>query len=435
MLLIENEFVELKAKVVDDICKEIIAFANTKGGELYVGIADDGTVVGVEDTDQTILQLNNKIRDSIKPDVTMFVHYDVISENEKQIVVVNVQQGVNRPYYLASKGLKPSGVFVRNGSSSDPATDTSIRLMIKETDGDNFESMRSLEQSLTFDIAYKQFAKQNVLLDSTKMKSLGMVSVDDIYTNVALLLSDQCRHNIKTARFSGLDKSVFQDRHEFSGSLFQQMNDLYNYLDLVNNKVASFDGLYRLDTRDYPEEAIREALLNCLIHRDYSFGSSTLVGIYDDRIEFISIGGLPKGVELDDVMLGLSICRNPKLAGIFYRLQLIEAYGTGLPKIINAYSNYEIKPKIETTNNAFKITLPNRNYKRQDLSELDNQYDNEALIIKFIKDHGFATRSDIDSLLDTSQSTSNRILKQLVDANIIFLEGKGKSTRYKIKKS
>ena len=433
MIFTESEFVELKSEVVSDICKEIIAFANTKGGTLYIGVADDGTVIGIENVDNVTLQLNNKVRDSIKPDVTMFLRYETQIACGKQILAVTVQKGTDRPYYLAGKGLKPSGVFVRNGTSSDPATDTAIRKMIKETDGDSFETMRSLEQSLTFETAAEQFAKRNLLFDAAKMRTLEMISADGIYSNVALLLSDQCSSTIKAATFSGSDKSIFQDRREFSGSLFQQMEELYAYLDLRNQTKATFEGLYRKDTRDYPEEALREALLNSLVHRDYSISASTLVSVYDDRIEFVSVGGLPAGIELDDILLGLSVCRNPKLATVFYRLKLIEAYGTGMPKIMSAYNEYDLKPKIEVTNNAFKITLPNCNIGSVIHSDfiIGNGY--EARILEFIKTHGQVVRSDVDTLLEVSQSTASRILKQMINDGLIYQEGKGKATRYKAK--
>lgn len=188
-----------------------------------------------------------------------------------------------------------------------------------------------------------------------------MITSDGIYSNVALLLSDQCANTIKVATFDIDDKGTFQDRREFGGSLFRQMEELYEYLDMRNQTKAAFDGVHRIDARDYPEEALREALLNSLVHRDYSSNASTLVSVYNNRIEFVSIGGLPTGFELDDIMLGLSVCRNPKLAAVFYRLRLIEAYGTGIPKIMKTYAGAEVKPKIEVSNNAFKITLPNRN--------------------------------------------------------------------------
>ena len=434
MAFVESEVVELKAEVVGDICKEVIAFANTKGGTLYIGVSNDGSVEGVKNADQVILQLNNMIRDSIKPDVTMFVGYKTQHVGDKDIIAVTIQKGTDRPYYLGSKGLKPSGVYVRNGTSSDPATDTAIRRMIKETDGDNFESMRSLEQNLSFEAAEKQFEKQNIPFDTAKMQTLGMISADGIYSNVALLLSDQCPSTIKAATFSGEDKGSFQDRREFGGSLFQQMEELYSYLDMRNQTKATFDGLYRIDTRDYPENALREALLNSLVHRDYSFRASTLVSVYADRIEFVSVGGLPSGIELDDIMLGLSVCRNPKLAAIFYRLQLIEAYGTGMPKIMNAYTETELKPKIEVSSNAFKITLPNRNTGANHTETLVGTLKSEEKrILDFIGSNGHIVRSDVDQLLDVSQATANRILKQMVAEGLIYQDGNGRKTKYRRK--
>ena len=160
MIFRESETVELKEIVVDDIKKEIIAFANCEGGKLYIGVQDDGTVVGVNDSDGVALQISNMVRDSIKPDMTMFLHYETISENGKHVVLVDVQRGTERPYYIAKKGLRPEGVYVRQGYSSVPATDTAIRKMIKETDGDRFEEMRSLEQNLTFTVAESEFKQR-----------------------------------------------------------------------------------------------------------------------------------------------------------------------------------------------------------------------------------------------------------------------------------
>lgn len=431
MTFVESETIELKSSVVADLCKEVIAFANTRGGTLYIGVEDNGTVIGVDSADRVTLQINNMVRDSIKPDITMFVHYETQVIDDKQIIAVTVQEGTDRPYYLGSKGLKPSGVYVRNGTSTDPASDTAIRKMIKETDGDSFETMRSLEQNLSFQAAEAQFAKRKVPYDATKMQTLGMVSSDGIYSNVALLLSEQCPNTIKAATFAGVDQNVFQDRREFTGSLFQQMEDLYAYLDLHNQTKATFEGLYRTDTRDYPEDALRETLMNSLVHRDYSFSASTLVSIYDDRIEFVSVGGLPTGITLDDIMLGLSVCRNPKLAAIFYRLQLIEAYGTGIPKIMKAYAGTGLEPKIEVTNNAFKITLPNRNAVKATDSVPNERKSNEEKILDLIAQNGYVVRSDVDQLLDVSQTTASRILKRMVTDGLIYQDGRGRKTKYR----
>lgn len=424
----ESDIIELKSQVIPDICKEVIGFANTNGGTVYIGIDNNGIIVGVDDEDKTILQLNNMIRDSIKPDITMFVKYEAIILEDKKVIAIKVQRGTDRPYYLGNKGLKPAGVYVRNGTSTDPASEANIRKMIKETDGDSFENMRSLEQNLSFNATNEQFKKRNIVFNEAKMKSLGLFLKDGEYSNVAFLLSDQCTATIKTATFNGTDKLNFQDRKEYSGSLFEQMENVYQYLEMRNKKRASFNGLYRIDTLDYPLDALREALLNCLVHRDYSFSASTLISVYDDRIEFVSVGGLPDGINLDDILLGISACRNPKLAAIFYRLELIEAYGTGIPKIMSSYKDTGFEPKIEVTNNAFKITLPNLNYSIDEQTETE---DNR--IVAFIDKNGFITRKDVEELLGISQTSANRILKDMVDKSVLYRIGNGKSIKYKKK--
>lgn len=438
----ETEIVELKSIVRDDIKKEIIAFANCDGGTVYVGVADDGKVLGVENADECALQISNMVRDAVKPDVTMFIHYETLECDGKAVVAVNIQRGTNRPYYLAKKGLRPEGVYVRQGYSSVPATDTAIRQMIKETDGDSFENMRSINQALTFEATKKEFEKRNVAFEQPQMQTLKIVSADGIYTNLGLLLSEQCLHTIKAAVFEGINQNVFKDRREFSGSLMQQLNDVYDYIDFHNQTHATFRKLLRIDTRDYPEVAVREALLNTLVHRDYSFRASTLISIYDDRIEFVSIGGLLPGLELDDLMMGVSVCRNPHLANIFYRLQLIEAYGTGMKKIMGAYANASVQPEIKTTNNAFKIILPNVNgtlKAAEARKEIENAAapalnSNEGKVLQFLSEHPIITRKEAQAMLEVSQSTASRILKAMVDSGQIKQLGGSRTTRYELRK-
>ena len=434
----ESETVELKSVVVDDIKKEIVAFANSDGGKLYIGVRDDGTVVGLDDPDGAALQVSNTVRDSIKPDVTMFLHYKTIDEDGKKIIEVSVQRGTDRPYYIAKKGMRPEGVYIRQGYSSVPATDTAIRRMIKETDGDRFETMRSLEQDLTFESAKREFQLRNVDFGYQQMRTLQLVDSDGLYSNLALLLSDRNTHTVKVAVFQGKDQTVFKDRREFGGSLLKQMNDIYEFIDFRNQTRSTFDKLSRIDVRDYPEVAVREALLNMLVHRDYSFSASALISIYEDRIEFVSIGGLLPGVDLEDVMAGLSVCRNQNLANVFYRLHLIEAYGTGLSKIITSYAGTSEKPVISTTKNSFKITLPNINAKYEvesqsaaDRSESLTQIGgSEDKILEYVRTHGSITRTHAEKILGTSAATASRLIKKMVNSGSLLQIGKTRGVKY-----
>lgn len=450
MIFRESETVELKEVFVDNIKKEIIAFANCNGGKLYIGVQDDGTVVGLDNPDGTALQISNMVRDAIKPDITMFLHYETLEEDGKKIVVVDIQRGTDCPYYIAKKGMRPEGVYVRQGYSAVPATDAAIRQMIKETDGDRFESMRSLNQELTFEVAEKEFQLRKVEFGIQQMRTLKLIDKDGLYSNLAMLLSDQCVHTIKVAVFQGKDQTVFKDRREFSGALMKQMNDVYDYIDFHNQTHATIEKLLRIDVRDYPEIAVREALLNLLVHRDYAFSASALISIYEDRMEFISIGGLMPGIELEDVMAGISICRNPDLANVFYRLHLIEAYGTGISKIIGAYADEEEKPVIETTRNTFKIILPNINAMREKvrISEPEAKEENpetnkedtqelsseEEQVLEYAGKHEDFTKNDVVSLLKVSASTAARVIRGLVERNFLKRNGKARNTYYTLQK-
>ena len=446
MLFRESETVELKEVVVDDIKKEIIAFANCDGGKLYIGVRDDGTVIGLDNADSVSLQISNMVRDAIKPDITMFLHYETIVENGKNVVVVDIQRGTDRPYYLAKKGMRPEGVYVRQGYSSVPATDTAIRRMIKETDGDRFEAMRCLNQDLTFEATKKEFELRKTDFGAQQMRTLKLIDQDGLYSNLALLLSDQCVHTIKVAVFQGTDQTIFKDRREFTGSLMQQMNEVYDFIDFRNQTRATIEKLYRVDVRDYPEVAVREALLNLLVHRDYSFSASAFISIYEDRIEFVSIGGLMPGIDLEDVMVGISVCRNQDLANVFYRLHLIEAYGTGMGKIMKAYESMQVKPVIETTKNAFKIILPNINAKYETENATvktksgtpvtvhteKKLSDEEEKILEYARKHGAITINDVIGLLEVSASTAARVIRKIVKTNLLEQKGKARNTHYTI---
>lgn len=446
MLFRESETVELKEVVVDDIKKEIIAFANCDGGKLYIGVRDDGTVIGLDNADSVSLQISNMVRDAIKPDITMFLHYETIVENGKNVVVVDIQRGTDRPYYLAKKGMRPEGVYVRQGYSSVPETDTAIRRMIKETDGDRFEAMRCLNQDLTFEATKKEFELRKTDFGAQQMRTLKLIDQDGLYSNLALLLSDQCVHTIKVAVFQGTDQTIFKDRREFTGSLMQQMNEVYDFIDFRNQTRATIEKLYRVDVRDYPEVAVREALLNLLVHRDYSFSASAFISIYEDRIEFVSIGGLMPGIDLEDVMVGISVCRNQDLANVFYRLHLIEAYGTGMGKIMKAYESMQVKPVIETTKNAFKIILPNINAKYETENATvktksgtpvtvhteKKLSDEEEKILEYARKHGAITRNDVIGLLEVSASTAARVIRKMVKTNLLEQKGKARNTHYTI---
>ena len=426
----ESSLIELKREINADFKKEIIAFANTDGGEIFVGIDKDGAIVGVASSEDVMAQIGNMIRDGIKPDLTAYTSIEAIEEGEKKIICVSVIRGTKRPYHLTDKGLKPSGVFVRHGVSSVPATDEAIRQMLRDSDGAEFDRSRSVAQELTFIYAENYFKENDIGFTDGNKRSLGLTDADGYYTNAALLLSDQCSHSIRCAVYEGLGKTKFKARKEFFGSILKQMNEAYEYMEMNNNLNSIFDGLKRVDRPDYPEYALRESLLNTIIHRDYDYSGSTIINIFDDRIEFVSIGGLVKGITMEDIMGGVSQPRNTVVAAIFYRLELIEAYGTGIQRIIESYQDCLQKPVFRPAPASFVVTLPKMDY---NAAALESGYiSREELVLNVLKEKGVLSRKDVELIIGQSKFAAIQVLNKLLTEGKITKTGAAKAVKYRL---
>ncbi len=423
----ESYTVELKRELNADFKKEIIAFANCDGGEIYVGVDDNGKVIGIDNVEKTMEAIGNMIRDGIKPDLTAYTSIEEIKEKDMSAIRVTVLRGTKRPYHLTDKGLKPTGVFVRHGISSVPATDEMIREMLRESGGVAFDKSRCINQELTFNYAENFFSESSVAFGAEQKRTLGLIDADGYYTNAALLISDQCEHSIKCAVYDGVGKTQFKMRKEYNGSILKQMNEAYEYISLSNNLNSTFDGLKRVEHPDYPEFAVREALINAIVHRDYDYSGSIIVNIFDDRIEFVSLGGLVKGITIEDIKNGISQARNTVIANVFYRLKLIESYGTGVKRIMEAYQKEAVQPSFNTATASFAVTLPKMiNRINDNMSDRD-----KALSIFKTKDK--VTRKDIETHLGCSKSVAVKLLNSLIEEGLIAKSGEARSVVYRIK--
>ena len=265
MLMSESVNTEFKREFSDSVKKTAVAFANTNGGNMYIGVDDSGVPVGIDEPDLAVRQVTDSIRNSIKPDLTRFMKISEELLDGKSIISVTIERGTSIPYYLAENGLKPSGVYVRVGNASVPASEEQIRQMIKDADGARYATARSLIQQLTFDWAQKEFDEKSIPFGDPQKRSLGIIDENGLYTNLGLLLSEQCQHSTKIAVFEGNTKTVFKSRKEFTGSLIKQLYDITDYLDYFNLIHAEIGKVRRLETRDYPVGAVREAVLKGIV--------------------------------------------------------------------------------------------------------------------------------------------------------------------------
>ncbi len=288
------------------------------------------------------------------------------------------------------------------------------------------------------------------------MRSLGLTDEDGQFTNLGLLFSDQCSSAMKLAAFFGTKRTKFRGRTETEGSLLKQVEEALDFLAKYTDYETKFVDMRRVDYEDFPPDATREALFNAGVHRDYAVPAASLISVLDDRLEITSHGGLPGGASMEEFQMDVSVPRNPKLAAIFYRLGLIEAYGTGIVRMFEAYEGSDVAPEFHITPNLFRVVLPNRNRPPEgplvraathslqetaaevDLgnadmsapaegarqaavnSELERQ---EQLVLTMIELDGPLKRQAIQERTDFSQATLLRILKRLMEKGLIRAEG------------
>jgi len=226
--------------------------------------------------------------------------------------------------------------------------------------------------------------------------------------------------------------------------VFKQLHDTYEYL-LLNNRTASeIRELDRYDYQDYPPKAIREALLNALVHRDYSFSGSIIININSERMEFINLGGLLPGLTANDIINGISQPRNAKLAQAFFRLKHIEAYGTGIRRIFELYRDKDCLPEIVVSDNTFRITLPNYNYHRkfhgqsttknhEKLTTSMNQLTPQMkAVLDYLVQNETISEEDMLTLLNLKRTRTYTIAREMVERGLIVREGRGKNKYYEL---
>lgn len=445
MKLVESATVEFKRIFdADKVVKTVIAFANTLGGTLYIGIADNGDVVGVSDTDSTCLKVTNTIRDSIIPDVTMFVSCTTETIEGRPVIKVAVQKGTATPYYWREKKLSPAGVFVRHGASTVATSDAAFLKIIKDSaQKENYEELTSLNQALTFNEAAPIFEEKGLILDELLQRKLKLTNNDGDYTNLGLLISDQCPYTVKVSAFRDTAGAGVQSWKEFSGSLLKQNEDVYHFIDIHNDNsiVGIAKTLQRIEKWSFPPEAVREALFNLLIHRDFSISHSSQIKIYTDRIQFLSFGTLLEGMSPEMVLEGVVAHRNRNLAEVFRRLGLIEAFGFGIPKIMDSYKEEKIKPQLKLTDSLFIIVLPNtladvekRTLPLNKTEKQSSAIKDEETILRLFESRSFITREDVEEALFVADSMARRRLRQLVGRGILEKIGGSKNTRYRLSK-
>ena len=422
----ENKSIEYKSVFEEDIKHEILGFLNTSGGIIYVGINDDKTInkefLNVN-RKEIELQLSNWIETIISPSVFGLVSHTF---TENGVLVINVQEGHKKPYYLKGKGPKPVGVYKRIGSTTRKASEEEIMMMLLDSRNYVFEKETSENQKLTFKYLSSVFKEKNISFTKRNQISLGLVDNNGFYTNLALL-SDQSEITVKLAEYDY--KMNFKIKREFKGCLIKIFKDVEEQVERLNDTAAIIDGktFERKERKSYPEVSLREIILNAFCHTNYMIKSNIKIEFFQSYVKITSPGGLYLA-SMEEIMSGIQTYRNPKLVRILDKLKFIENYGTGILRVKQEYKNYFIKPEFYNMGNFFVVKLPNINYKNKidQIKSGDQINILRKSILLIIKKHpGIKVNEILEQLvcmnIYTSITTIQNQLKRKLSKYVVYI--------------
>jgi predicted HTH transcriptional regulator len=349
MLNAESNRIEYKREVDkgDKLEKAVVSFLNYNGGgEILVGVADDGAVVGVADTDGDQRKIADRLGNNIRPKILGL--FDIVAEKleNKDIIRIVVSSGTQKPYYIRKRGMTEDGCFIRVGASAQPMTEAMIERMLQRRQANSLSVAASSRQKLTFEQLHIYYSEHGLKLNDRFEDNLDLRNGDGAYNLLAYLLADSNGASVKVAKYAGTDKIDLIENEEYGYRCL--ITAIYRVLDkfAVENKTfAKITPRNRLERKLINPVALREAFINAAVHNDYSLGWP-VVEFFSDRVTITSTGGLVDGLSQEDFFDGRSMLRNRELMRVFKDVELVEELGSGMHRILEAYdrSAFEITP-------------------------------------------------------------------------------------------
>ncbi|MDE6011349.1 MAG: putative DNA binding domain-containing protein [Prevotella sp.] len=354
----ENNRIEYKRELTSelDIEKEIIAFLNYKeGGYIYIGIDENGVAIGVDDADGCMLKLKDRIKHNISPSAMGL--FDIVEEKREghSIIKITVASGIEKPYFKTKYGMTPRGTYLRVGTSAEPMPQDQIDRLFAMRTRNSIGRIVSNRQDLTFEQLRIYYDEHGKRLNDNFKRTLELLTEDGKHNYVAYLLADENGNSIKVAKYSSLDRCDLVENNEYGYcSLIKATKSVLAKLDIENKVAATITPMERIETPLWNKVALREAVINAIVHNDYSFEVPPKFEIFPDRLEITSAGRLPESLSREEFFNGISIPRNKELMRIYRDVELVESLGSGIPRILHAYG----EECFMFTDNFIRITFP-----------------------------------------------------------------------------
>ena len=443
----ETNRIENKEQLNEDFEQEVIAFLNYKeGGIIYVGIRKNGQVVGVQDADLTQLKIKDRIKNNIQPSTLGL--FDVIVEtiDNKEVIKVVISSGTEKPYYLRKKGRTPEGCYIRVGSSKERMTERMIDDMYSKRIKNTLKEIDSPRQELTFNQLKIYYEEHGLKLNDNFLQNLDLLTSEGKYNYNAFLLADENNVSIKLVKYLGTNKMDLVENQEYGyRCIITATQRILDRLDAENTVYAKIEYKGRKEVEMIDKPALKEAVINAVVHNDYSYGNSPIVELYSDRIEITSAGGLPQELSQEEFLEGVTAPRNKELIRVFKDVDLIENIGSGVLRILDAYDKscfkfmeHFLRVTFKYRENPFKYNSKNNVSADDTLNDTINGTlklnKNEQQILDLIINNNKITREEIATKTKLSDRTISRAIRHLQDEKVILREGSKKTGHWKILK-
>ncbi len=357
-IMTESNRIEYKRELTASLEREVVAFLNYHdGGVIYLGIDDDEAVVGVQNCDAVQLAIKDRLKNNILPSCMGL--FDVIHEqrNGKETIKIIVAGGSEKPYYLKKYGMSEKGCFLRVGSAAEPMTVRMIEELFARRTRNSLTRIRSPRQDLTFGQLRIFYEEAGFELGEKFTSNLELLTEDGGYNLAAYLLADENGNSVQVAKYAGTDRVDLLESKEYGYCcLIKTCNQVLDRLEGIENRIINkITSTTRISRPLWNPVALREAIINAIIHNDYTTDLVPKFEIFTDRLEITSAGTVHLGKEQEDFFAGYSMPRNKTLMRVFKDLELVEYLGSGMPRILKVYPRdaYEFSSRFIRT--AFSI--------------------------------------------------------------------------------
>ena len=443
--MIESNRIEFKRELTRelDIEREVVAFLNYReGGVIYIGVDDSGNPIKNENIDGDMLKLKDRIRMGILPSPMGLFDVQMDTINGVQVIKVIIASGSEKPYYKIPYGMSTRGCFIRVGTAVEPMPQDMIDRLFSTRTRHSLSHIVSNRQDLSFEQLRIYYTEHDKALNNNFARTLELLTEDGKYNYNAYLLADENGTSIKVAKYSSLDRCDLIENNEYGYcSLIKATKSVLAKLEIENKTAATITPVERIETPLWDRVAIREAVINAIVHNDYSYEVPPKFEIFPDRLEITSAGRLPETMTKQEFFDGISLPRNKELMRIYKDVELVESLGSGIPRILRKYG----EECFRFTENFIRLTLPIN-------PQLVNQHsqsaahvaahdggkdsglkltDRQSEILKLVSKNSRITAKEVADALGVTSRTIQADFSKLLEIGVLERVGSDKNGEWK----